>query len=137
MSVFLCSIHSPGISRLPSSFPFPGSTPEYSRVHCLVLTPYQWSHGPEKRDLYDPIKPVPDPFRLSGTSQPRQKKRPPYGVHSRVNSIVSKISMEWDPVYIFPSGSSRSIIIPLCRMMLRALGQVNPRNSPYGVVLWI
>ena len=85
MSVFLCSIHSPGISRLPSSFPFPGSTPENSRVHCLVLTPYQWSHGPEKRDLYDPIKPVPDPFRLSGTSQPRQKKkRPPYGVHSRV-----------------------------------------------------
>lgn len=37
MSVFLCSIHSPGISCLPSSFPFPGSTPEYSRVHCLVL----------------------------------------------------------------------------------------------------
>lgn len=70
-------------------------------------------------------------------SQDKKKRDPHTEYTPESNSIVSKISMEWDPVYIFPSGSSRSIIIPLCRMMLRALGQVNPRNSPYGVVLWI
>lgn len=112
--------------HLPSSFPFPGSTPECIVWYVLVLrTYYPWGHGPEKRDLYDPIKPCTRPVQTFRHFPAKKKKRGP-PIHSRVqlHSFEDLYGVGFR-IYI-PSGSNRSIVIPLCRMMLRALGQVNP-----------
>ena len=83
----------PQVFLLPRSFPSPGSTPEYSRGRCLVLLR---THGawPRKKGIYT-IQSNPYQTRSDFQARPSQeKKETPIGVHSRVNSIVSKISME-------------------------------------------
>lgn len=120
--------------HLPSSFPFPGSTPECIVWYVLVLlrTYYPWGHGPEKRDLYDPIKPCTRPVQTFRHFPAKKKRRGP-PIHSRVqlHSFEDLYGVGFRIYGVVYSIRSQQVYRhSLMQNDVASLGSSKPHNSP-------